>query len=275
MHLFKKYSDASKASRWDRWRKIFDLLEDRHVIHISDIIAETDAKPSVIEKDIATLSSRGLVKRTAKGGLTLERYHGEKSYDERLKEDVQGKEIIAALASEKYIVEGMTLFLDGSTTVKAIIPFIANQKLRIITNNLSIISELRKSNFPGEILCTGGHFRSNANTVVGESACIMINRYKSDLTILGVEGVSSEMELMEAHPGEALLKQVMIEHSRRTIILAMPKKFNDDSLLTFATLKDVEALISTRFPPGPFADAAKAQGVRLECPASSTGNQQV
>ena len=269
MHLFKKYTAVSQATRWERWRKIFDLLEDRHVIHISDIIAETEAKPSIIEKDIETLSSRGLVKRTAKGGLTLERYHGEKSYEERSREDTSGKDRIAALASEKYIMEGMTIFMDGSTTVEAVTRYLVDKKLRIITNSLSVISDLRSSNYRGEIFCTGGHFRSSANTVVGDSACSIINRHKADLTILGVEGVSSEMELMEAHPAEALVKQAMIENSRRTIILAMPQKFNDGSLLAFATLKDVEALISTRFPPGPFVNAAKASGVRLECPGSS------
>jgi DeoR/GlpR family transcriptional regulator of sugar metabolism len=269
MHLFRKYNAVSQATRWERWRKIFDLLEDRHVIHISEIIAETAAKPSVIEADIETLSSRGLVKRTAKGGLTLERFHGEKSYEERASENREGKEIIAALAANKYIIEGMTLFLDGSTTVQAIIPFIADKKLRIITNSLSVIADLRKLNYRGELVCVGGHFRATANTVVGEAGIAMINRQKADMAILGVEGVSAEMELMEAHPAEALIKQAMIENSRRTIVLAMPQKLNDDSLLTFATLKEVEALISTRFPQGAFAEAAHALGVRLECPAGS------
>lgn len=269
MHLFRKYSTASQTTRWERWRKIFDLLEDRHVIHITDIIAETAAKPSVIEKDIDTLASRGLVKRTAKGGLTLERFHGEKSYEERSLEDREGKETIAALAANKYIVEGMTLFLDGSTTVQAIIPFIADKKLRIITNSLSVIADLRQRDYPGETVCTGGHFRASANTVVGETACSTINRHSADLTILGVEGISSDLQLMEAHPAEALVKQAMLEHSRRAIVLAMPHKLNDDSLLTFATLKDVEALISTRFPEGDFTRSAAAMGVRLECPAGA------
>jgi DeoR/GlpR family transcriptional regulator of sugar metabolism len=269
MNLFKKYSTASQTTRWQRWRKIFDMLEDRHVVHINDIIAETGAKPSVIEKDIETLAERGLVKRTAKGGLTLESFHGEKSYEERSQEDREGKETIAALAANKYIIEGMTLFLDGSTTVQAIIPFIADKKLRIVTNSLSVIADLRKRNFRGEITCTGGHFRTTANTVVGESGCAMINRIKADLTILGVEGISSEMGLMEAHPAEALIKQAMIEHSTRTIVLAMPHKLNDDSLLAFAPLREVTALISTRFPSEEFTQSATALGVRLECPASA------
>lgn len=271
MHLFKKYSQQSKTTRWERWRKIFDLLEDRHVVSIAEITSVTGAKPAAINKDIDTLSARGLVKRTAKGGLTLESFHGEKSIEERSEEDALEKSRIARLAAEKYIQEGMTLFIDGSTTVQAIIPFIADKKLRIVTNGLSIIADLRGRRFPGEIICTGGHFRSKSNTVVGERACEVVERERADLTILGVEGVSSKMELMEAHPAEALLKQTMVENSRRIIILAMPQKLNDDSLLTFATLKDVEALISTQFPSGPFQENARRIGVRLECPGGSAG----
>lgn len=271
MQFFKKLSNHSKTTRWERWRKIFDLLEDRHVVPISEIIAVTRAKSAVIDKDIETLCARGLARRTAKGGLTLESFHAEKSIEERSEEDMLEKSRIARLAVGKYVQEGMFLFIDGSTTVQAMIPFIADMKLRILTNGLSAIADLRAHHFQGEIICTGGHFRPRANTVVGENACELIARHKADLTILGVEGVSSRMELMEAHPAEALLKQAMVDHGRRTIILAMPHKLNDDSLLTFATLKEVEALISTRFPGGEFSEAARRMGVRLECPDGSGG----
>ena len=113
----------------------------------------------------------------------------------------------------------------------------------------------------------GGVIKSYAGiTTVGGNSCDLIARYRADLTVLGVEGVSSKMELMETHPAEALIKQAMVEHGRRTIVLAMPHKLNDDSLLTFATLKQVEALISTRFPESEFTENARRTGVRLECP---------
>ena len=192
-----------------------------------------------------------------------------KSLEERSEEDREGKDVIASLAASKYIIEGMTLFLDGSTSVQAIIPHIADKQLRIVTNSLSLIADLRELNFRGETICTGGHFRATANTVVGQSGVNVINRYKADLAILGVEGVSPQMELMESHPAEALLKQAMIEHASSTIVMAMPQKLNDDSLLNFGSLKDVKALISTRFPSEAFTRKAKNLGVRLECPAAS------
>ncbi|MFO7724175.1 MAG: DeoR/GlpR family DNA-binding transcription regulator [Oceanipulchritudo sp.] len=270
MNFFRKYTAQGKENRWLRWRKIFDLLEDRHVVPIHEIIAETGSKSSIIEADIKTLSDRGLVKRTAKGGLILEGFHSEKSLEERSAEDQEAKLKIAKLAAEKYVTEGMTIFIDGSTTTFAMIPFFSGKKLRVVTNSLSVIAALRESQFPGEIICVGGHFRSKSNTVVGGRACDMLRSESADLTILGVEGVSSRMELMEAHPAEALIKQAMVEQGRRTIILAMPHKLNDDSLLTFATLEQVEALISTRFPDASFRKAAKALGVRLEHPLNAS-----
>ena len=266
MNFFRRYTSQGKENRWLRWRKIFDLLEDRHVVPIHEIISETGCKASIIEEDIKTLSGRGLVKRTAKGGLILERFHSEKSLEERSAEDQEAKLQIAGLAAEKYVTEGMTIFIDGSTSTLAMVPYIATKKLRIITNGLSVIADLRKNQFRGEIICVGGHFRSKSNTVVGGRACEMIRNESADLTILGVEGVSARMEVMEAHPAEALIKQAMVERGRRTIILAMPHKLNDDSLLTFANLEQVEALISTRFPDTSFRNSAKALGVRLEHP---------
>jgi DeoR family transcriptional regulator, fructose operon transcriptional repressor len=271
MQIFKRYTIRSKANRWERWRMIFDLLEDRHVVPIQEIVSETGVKPIVIEKDIEVLSGRGLVKRTAKGGLTLESFHAEKSFEERSAEDQEAKARIARLAAGKYVQEGMTLFMDGSTTVQAMVPYLADKKLRVVTNGLSVIADLRARDFVGEIICTGGHYRAKSNTVVGDRACALIGSHKADLAILGVEGVSSKMELMEAHPAEALIKQIMVENSRRVIILAMPHKLADDSLLTFAHLNQVDALISTRFPESEFTAAAQACGTRLECPAEAGG----
>jgi len=269
MHLFRKYVDLGKASRWKRWRTIFDMLEDRHVVPIADIIDATKAKSAVIEKDIETLSARGLVMRTAKGGLTMERFHGEKSFEERCAEDPLDKARIAKMAAEKYIHPEMVLFLDGSSTVTAILEHILDLDLTIVTNSLYVVDQLRKGRFVGETHCAGGFFRPRANTVVGESACEFFSGFKADMSILGVEGISSKLELMEAHPGEAMVKQSMMRNAARTIVLAMPSKLNDDSLLTFGTLEEVEALISLWFPKGAFTDGAMKARTRLECPATS------
>jgi len=269
MHFLKKFNSHSRENRWKRWRIIFDMLEDRHVVPITEIIEATGAKPAAIEKDIQTLCNRGLASRTSKGGLALEKFHPEKSLEERSAEDQAAKAEIARLASAKYIKDGMTLFVDGSTSVRAIIPHIARKDLRIITNSLSVIADLREAFFKGDIICVGGSFRPKSNTVVGDVAASTVENSSADLAILGVEGISAKLELMEAHPDEAILKQAMIEHCQRTIVLAMPHKFNEDSLLAFATLDQVEALISTGFPDSTFKVNASKAGVRLECPASA------
>lgn len=263
MQLFRRYTQANQTQRWERWRRIFDLLEDRQVVAIRDIVSETGAKESLIEKDVETLCSRGLVKRTAKGGLTLESFHAEKPLEQRSAEDREAKTKMGKLTADRFIREGMRIFLDGSTSVAAILPFISQTRLHIVTNSLSVISKLRDLHFIGDMVCTGGTYRSKSNTVIGMNAIAAIEHQMADLTILGVEGISSQMELMEAHPGEALIKQAMVLNSKRALILAMPHKMNDDSLLTFSNLKDVHALISTAFPNQEFAQKARAEGVRL------------
>lgn len=263
MQLFRRYTTASQANRWDRWRRIFDLLEDRQVVPIRDLMEATGAKSAAIEKDVETLCNRGLVKRTAKGGLTLEGFHAEKPLEERSAENQEAKARMGKVAAKRFIEEGMRVFVDGSTSVAAVLPHINHLRLHITTNSLSVIGELRRMGFAGDIVCVGGTYRSKSNTVIGSDAIRTIEHQPADLTILGVEGISSDMELMEAHPGEALIKQAMIRHTKRTLILAMPHKFNDDSLLTFSTLKEVYALISTEFVDQAFAAKAKGLGVRL------------
>ena len=238
------------------------------MVPVQDLIEQTGAKAYLIEQDLETLCAEGLIQRTAKGGVTLEDYHPEKSLEERSVEDQVDKAHLARLAAEKYVTDGMTLCIDASTTAQAIAPFIARKKLTVITNGLSMVADLRQLQFAGEIVCAGGHYRMKSNSVVGDPACALIASHKADLAILSIDVISPRMQLMEAHPGEALVKRAMIQNARRAIVLAMPHKFGDGSLLTITTLADIEALISTRFPDPQFAADAQAIGVRLECPGA-------
>jgi DeoR/GlpR family transcriptional regulator of sugar metabolism len=262
-----KHGSLEEQRRWERWRAILNILEDQHVTTVKELVEAIGCRDSVIEKDLAALAAGGLVQRTARNGVALEDYHPEKTLEERSVQSIEKKRQIAKLVAEKYIHDGMTLFVDASTTVKAIAPFIAGLNITIITNCLSLIAELRSLEFAGRLICMGGNYRAKSNSVVGESACSLASSHQADLTLLGTEGISAAMEIMEADPEEARLKRTMIQHSEATIVMALPEKFRDTSLLPVASLSQVNALVSSGFPDPEFVKAAKATGVRLECPA--------
>ncbi|MGC9452466.1 MAG: DeoR/GlpR family DNA-binding transcription regulator [Oceanipulchritudo sp.] len=269
MPFWKKSHPGSseEEKRWERWRAILNVLEDRHVASVEELVDTTGSRESVIEEDLATLCAEGLVKRTARNGVTLEGYHPEKTLEERAVENIEAKRQIGRLVAEKYIQPGMVLFLDASTTVKAVAPFIAGQQVTLITNCLSLIAELRSLDFAGRIICTGGKYRAKSNSLVGESACREVTEHTADLALLGTDGISPKMEIMEADPEEARLKRAMLQHAGKTIVMALPNKFGDASLLPVGHLSKVEALISSSFPDPEFVKSARETGVRLECPA--------
>ena len=258
---------SQEERRWERWRTILNVLEEKHVASMADLMQATDSRESVLQEDISALSAEGLVKRTARNGVALEDYHPEKTLEERAGENMEAKQRIARLVAEKYIQDGMTVFLDASTTVNAIAPFIATRDITVITNCLSLIAELRVLDFRGRIICTGGRYRAMSNSVVGDSACNLVAGYEADLALLGTEGISPKMEVMESHPEEARVKRAMLQHAKMTLVMALPHKFGDASLLPVARLSQVAALISSSFPSNTFVELARKTGTRLECPA--------
>ncbi len=269
MHFWKKnaISTAQEERRWERWRIIFNILESQQVASVTELLEATRSKPAILEHDLNSLCQAGLVRRTARNGVALEGYHPEKSLEERAAENIEAKGRIAKLVAEKYVEPGMTLFLDASTTVAAVCPHIASKKLLVITNGLSLIRVLRREEFVGDIICTGGTYRALSNSVVGHGASEVITHYSADLALLGTDGISSNMDVMEAHPDEALVKRAMARHAKTTLVMALPDKFRDSSLLPITNLSEVTALISTEFPDQKFVQAARKTGVRLECPA--------
>jgi len=263
----KSISTAQEERRWERWRIIFNILENQQVASISELLEATGGKAALLEMDLDSLCRSGLIRRTARHGIALEGYHPEKSLEERIMESTEAKGRIARLVAEKYVQPGMTLFLDASTTVAAIGPYLASLKLLVVTNGLSLIRELRQQEFVGDIVCTGGYYRALSNSVVGSEATRTISHYKADLALIGTNGISSHMEVMEAHPDEALVKRAMVKHAQKTLVLALPEKFRDSSLLPITSLSQVDALISTSFTNAEFVRGARETGVRLECPA--------
>ena len=121
----------------ERQDEILSKLEKQKSINISVLAKQLYVSEATIRRDINTLEKIGLVKRVY-GGVMLTKYASSTDMPLTLREQERRpqKEIIASKAAE-LLYDGASIFMDASSTVQHMIPYLkAYENLTVITNSI-------------------------------------------------------------------------------------------------------------------------------------------
>ena len=150
---------------YERREKIVKYLRENHFAQITELAKIIWSSESSVRRDIKALEQQGFVNQVY-GGVVLAEYSG--GVVPITLRDSSNSAVKEKLAKEaaKYIKNGDTVFMDGSSTVRRIIKYIGDlHEIKLITNNHSIFSEC---NHPGiKLYSTGGRFISSSNIFIG------------------------------------------------------------------------------------------------------------
>lgn len=90
---------------------------------------------------------------------------------------------------------------------------------------------------------------------VGAQTVDAISRLRPDIAFVGTNGISAAFGLSTPDPDEAAVKRAIIAAARRRVVLADAEKFEAELLVSFASLDDVDVLVSEMAPEGELARA--------------------
>ena len=136
-----------------RQEQILNILEKRGYVTVKYLVDTLHYSSATINRDLNQMQTLGVVKRTY-GGVEAARRSNLPTLSQRQFYMKKEKRRIAREAAA-LIQNGDTVFLDGSTTVQYILPFLAEKKgLRILTNNMRLAIEL--SDYDIDVICLGG-----------------------------------------------------------------------------------------------------------------------
>lgn len=210
----------------ERKQEILNLLREKKTVTTKDICHKLFISQSTVRRDLIEMEKENLIIRSHGGATLPQESTNEHSYTERDNQNKSKKIKIANMAST-FIEDGFSLFLDSSTTVQCIIPFLKGFKnLIIITNGLQNALELSKiENL--NIILIGGNLYPGSSSTVGANANAALSNYKVDLSILSCRGLDGE-GAYEANEPQAIVKQKMIENSYKKLLLSDSSKFNNN-----------------------------------------------
>lgn len=226
----------------ERYVKILEILEHSGSTSVTKLSKLLYVSAPTIRRDLSNLEKQGKVLRTH-GGVVL-RKTPETEIPLILREDQNNlsKQIIAKKA-HKYINDGDVIFLDASSTVAYLIPYIKLfNDILVVTNSPKISMELGKENIKN--FCTGGVLLNHSISYVGSDAERFISNINANIFFFSSRGYLENGYITDSSIEEASIKKAMMKNSEKTYYLCDNSKKDKKYMYNICHTNQVTELIS-------------------------------
>lgn len=238
-----------------------DYIEDQNVVTIKQLQALfPEVSLMTIHRDLDSLEKAGAVVKF-RGGAKSVRHAGDVEFNIRMQANNPGKSIMARKALS-LLQPHSAIFLDASTTNLALAKVLPDMNLNIFTTGPSIALELCRLHNPVVTMCCGTMNRKNL-ALSGQNTLKMLENINIDLAFIGVSGCSVEAGFTCGTEADMLVKRMVIQKARTSVLMCGRDKLSCLMPYTFAKFEDVDYLISDEPMPDDFIQAAQGAGLIL------------
>ena len=228
----------------DRKDLILEILRNHsRFVTVEQLSEKLFVSGATIRRDLSELEKSKLIQRTRGGAILLESISNEAPMVLRESRNEMQKQIIATIARE-YIKDGMTIFMDSSSTVFTLarnLTYINN--LTVITNNLKI-AWLLSEHKGVTLLCAGGWLKEHSMSFFGQSTVQFINRLNADAAFISAVGFSFEHGSSDASEEEYYIKRAFLSNSKRKYLLVDTSKKDKEFMYRTSPLSGYTRVIT-------------------------------
>ncbi len=248
----------------ERYRQISSLVSADGRVTVAGLSSRFGITKETVRRDLALLENDGVLRRVhggaiVGGGATT----NEPSLISRSTRHAAEKKRIAHAALELMPTTGAVVLDAGSTTgaLAELLAEDARSGLAVITHSLPIAASISAAGLSVELV--GGRVRALTSAAVGSSTVACLTRLRADVAFLGANGIAAPFGLSTPDVDEAAVKTAIVRSARRVVLLADSSKYTEESLVSFAHLEDIDALITDRAPRCTLADALSDADVEV------------
>jgi len=133
--------------------------------------------------------------------------------------------------------------------------------LLVITQSLVIASLLGTRQV--RVIMAGGMVRQDELSCVGPAAVECVQRYNTDIAVIGAAGISARRGVTDLDDAEAGVIRAALDKTERIIVLADGSKFGDVALSTVVPLKRVSTIVTDATADPVEVDRIEREGVEV------------
>lgn len=234
----------------ERREAILNILNTEGKVVVKDICARFQVTEDCIRKDLKALENSLLLKRTYGGAIPIRKMAHMENIENRMQSDIETKSIIAKKAFDT-IEDDETIFLDISSINILLAEMLAksSKKITVITNMLDILSALNSVNNNIKVISLGGLLNKEYNGFTGFMAIENIINFRLSKSFIGSCGVNIfDESITTADVEDGNTKKALIKNSQKIFLVMENSKFYFDGTYKFATLDDINAIITEDTP---------------------------
>lgn len=242
------------------------ILAQNDSISIRDLAENLGVSGWTVRRDLARMAQDGMVQR--QHGFVSQTVPQPippfESFERRSRENLTAKQSIGHAAAQLLKSDQNVAMGAGTTTTQVArkLAPLNHKSLHIMTNALNIAMELAQC--PNlHITCTGGDVRSDHYTLSGPVAERALRAHFYDVAVIGVSGITVKEGLTLNGQLDSIALQIMIEQSRRLIVVADSQKIGQVHFVHLAPLSSVDVLVMDRSVPPSFCKTLSELGVEL------------
>ena len=244
----------------DRLSRILERLSAAGSVGVVDLADDLGVSAATVRRDLALLGDQRLLARTHGGavahGVLYElplRYRSARHQEEKAR--------IARCAAQ-LVPDGAAVGMTGGTTTTEVARALSDRRLTVVTNSLSIASELAvRPNL--KLVVTGGVARPESYELVGPLAEGALATLNLDLVLVGVDGISVDEGFTTHHEVEAHTNHALIDRARRVVVVADSSKLGQVAFARICGLDDVDELITDGDAAPAEVEAVRAAGLEV------------
>lgn len=208
----------SKRNTQQRRQIIASLVQQQGEVSVEALSAQFETSEVTIRKDLTALEESGFLLRRYGGAIKIPTELIEES-----PEQLSQQKLAIAQAAAQQIREHNRIIIDSGSTTGALVKALNQTGLVIMTNSLSLASELTTLDCEPTVLMTGGTWDARSESFQGKVAAQVLRSYDFDQLFIGADGLDL------AHGTTTFnelvgLSQVMAEVAREVIVLIESQK---------------------------------------------------
>ena len=223
-----------------RRHTIMQLLQEQGEVSVEQLVQLFDISEVTIRKDLSSLETNGFLLRKYGGAILMPKEIIDESENDEL---TKRKFVIAKAAAERIRDHNRIIVDSGSTTAALIKQLNLKQGLVVMTNSLSVATELRALENEPTLLMTGGTWDTRSESFQGKVAEQVLRSYDFDQLFIGADGI--DLARGSTTFNELVgLSQVMAEVSREVVVMVESQKIGRKMPNLELTWQQIDVLIT-------------------------------
>ncbi|MBT2406207.1 MULTISPECIES: DeoR/GlpR family DNA-binding transcription regulator [unclassified Streptomyces] len=244
-------ADTGSLLAHQRRALILEEVRRRGGVRVNELTRSLNVSDMTVRRDLDMLAREGLLQKVHGGAvLAGEPSSHEPGFEAKSVWETVAKDAIARAAAG-LVAPGSAIALSAGTTTHALAKELTEiPDLTVVTNSIRAAEVFEAARLTGggtTVVLTGG-IRTLSDALVGPIADQAIRSLHVDLLFLGCHGLGTTTGLTTPNLAEAETNRTFLRSARRTVVLADRTKWSVVGLTTFATLDQIDVLVTDALP---------------------------